>query len=167
MSKWSSKLGLDLSGVRIALYRSSLIPCPKYWSLHLCVYPNNRTPIELRAFLTAVETQQQRPTVIFLLGMSSLVKTSYSHNVASTAMAMCSSFCPQIPNQFRGRPISSFPSRQPFSVPFKAFTSQANIKGNFVMFPDNFVFFFMLMDWKVCTELLNGFGTWALPSVKC
>ncbi|XP_015890669.3 glyoxylate/succinic semialdehyde reductase 2, chloroplastic isoform X1 [Ziziphus jujuba] len=60
--------------------------------------------------------------------MSSLVKTSYSHNVASTAMAMCSSFCPQIPNQFRGRPISSFPSRQPFSVPFKAFTSQANIK---------------------------------------
>ncbi|KAF3450594.1 hypothetical protein FNV43_RR06683 [Rhamnella rubrinervis] len=58
--------------------------------------------------------------------MSFLVKTSYSHNLASTAMLMCSSFCPQIPNQFRRRPISSFPARPLFSVSFKALSSQAN-----------------------------------------
>ncbi|XP_024027911.1 glyoxylate/succinic semialdehyde reductase 2, chloroplastic isoform X1 [Morus notabilis] len=57
--------------------------------------------------------------------MSIFLKTSYCRHLSSTAMAMCSSFCPQIPNHFRGKPISLFSSRPPFSVSFKALSSRA------------------------------------------
>ncbi|KDP40757.1 hypothetical protein JCGZ_24756 [Jatropha curcas] len=48
------------------------------------------------------------------------------HLLSSTAMAMCSSFCPQLPSHFRARPISSFSKNEPFSVYFKAFSVQAS-----------------------------------------
>lgn len=53
-----------------------------------------------------------------------MVRTIYSHHLSTTAMAMCSSFCPQIPNRFRGGGISSFPIKPQLSVSFKAFSSQ-------------------------------------------
>ncbi|KAF2323563.1 hypothetical protein GH714_036126 [Hevea brasiliensis] len=65
--------------------------------------------------------------------MPLLVKTGNSHHLlSSTAMAMCSSFCPQLPSHFRARPFP-LPSRQPFPLSFKAFSAQASIaplKGN-------------------------------------
>ncbi|KAL5755718.1 hypothetical protein ACOSQ2_020464 [Xanthoceras sorbifolium] len=61
--------------------------------------------------------------------MTWLVRTSSnSHHLfflSSTAMAMCSSFCPQIPNSLREKPIFSFPSKPLFSLSFKVFSSQA------------------------------------------
>ncbi|KAK9280842.1 hypothetical protein L1049_003732 [Liquidambar formosana] len=55
-----------------------------------------------------------------------MIRISHSHHLSSTAMAMCSSFCPHIPNHFRGRPISSFPTKPPLFVSFKAFSSQTD-----------------------------------------
>ncbi|XWS16228.1 hypothetical protein CRYUN_Cryun34aG0067200 [Craigia yunnanensis] len=40
-------------------------------------------------------------------------------------MALCSTFCPHIPNNFRATPISSFPSKPLLSLSFKPFSSQA------------------------------------------
>ncbi|PQQ09869.1 glyoxylate/succinic semialdehyde reductase 2 chloroplastic [Prunus yedoensis var. nudiflora] len=40
-------------------------------------------------------------------------------------MAMCSSFCPHLPNHFGGRPAYLFPTK-PLSFSFKAFSSQAS-----------------------------------------
>ena len=104
--------------------------------------------------------------------MSFLVKTNYSPNLTSTAMAMCSSFCPQIPNQFRRRPICSFPARPLFSVSFKALSSQANnasTKGNFVIF---LVYFVILQTMspihvpKFVHSFLVGFRNRTLPFPK-
>ncbi|KAK4591102.1 hypothetical protein RGQ29_021391 [Quercus rubra] len=58
--------------------------------------------------------------------MSCLVKTNYSHQLSSTAMAMCSSFCPQIPNQLRARPICPFPTKPLFTLSVKAFSSETS-----------------------------------------
>ncbi|KAM3699469.1 hypothetical protein ACJW31_05G028000 [Castanea mollissima] len=58
--------------------------------------------------------------------MSCLVKSNYSHQLSSTAMAMCSSFCPQIPNQLRARPICPFPTKPQFTLTVKAFSSETS-----------------------------------------
>ncbi|GLT73247.1 hypothetical protein SLA2020_451190 [Shorea laevis] len=58
--------------------------------------------------------------------MSSLVKSHYSHQLSSTAMSMCSSFCPQIPNQLRARPICPFPPKPLFTLSVKPFSSQTS-----------------------------------------
>ncbi|KAL5579457.1 hypothetical protein UlMin_011899 [Ulmus minor] len=58
--------------------------------------------------------------------MSTLFKSSYYHHLSSTTMALCSTFCPQIPNQFRAIPNSSFPSKPLFSLSIKALSSQAS-----------------------------------------
>ncbi|XP_030967702.1 glyoxylate/succinic semialdehyde reductase 2, chloroplastic-like [Quercus lobata] len=58
--------------------------------------------------------------------MSCLVKTNYSHQLSSTAMAMCSSFCPLIPNQLRARPICPFPTKPLFTLSVKAFSSETS-----------------------------------------
>ncbi|XP_059458678.1 glyoxylate/succinic semialdehyde reductase 2, chloroplastic [Corylus avellana] len=55
-----------------------------------------------------------------------LVKSHYSHQLSSTAMAMCSSFCPQIPNQLRARPICPFPPKPLFTLSVNAFSSQTS-----------------------------------------
>ncbi|OAY36492.1 glyoxylate/succinic semialdehyde reductase 2, chloroplastic [Manihot esculenta] len=66
--------------------------------------------------------------------MTLLFKTNNSHQLlSSTAMVMCSSFCPKLPSHFGARPFSSFPSRQPFPLCFKAFSAQASsapLKGD-------------------------------------
>uniref|UniRef100_A0A2P2KRQ5 Uncharacterized protein MANES_11G025200 n=1 Tax=Rhizophora mucronata TaxID=61149 RepID=A0A2P2KRQ5_RHIMU len=55
-----------------------------------------------------------------------LVKTSHQL-LSSAAMATCSSFCSHFPSiNFRAFPISSFPTKQPFSVSFKAFSARAS-----------------------------------------
>ncbi|KAJ4717898.1 Glyoxylate/succinic semialdehyde reductase 2 [Melia azedarach] len=41
-------------------------------------------------------------------------------------MAICSSFCPQIPSYFKQKPIGSFPTRPLFSLSFKVLSSQAS-----------------------------------------
>ncbi|WRX27039.1 hypothetical protein QQP08_019526 [Theobroma cacao] len=46
--------------------------------------------------------------------------------LSSTVMALCSTFCPRIPNNFRVTPISSFPSKPLLSLSFKALSSQAS-----------------------------------------
>ncbi|PSR96917.1 Glyoxylate/succinic semialdehyde reductase [Actinidia chinensis var. chinensis] len=64
----------------------------------------------------------------------SFVKANYTHHLSTSifnspptkAMAMCSSFCNRTPNHFRGRPITSFPIKPPFSLSFKAFYSQTS-----------------------------------------
>lgn len=59
--------------------------------------------------------------------MSLLFRANYCHHfLSSTAMAMSSSFFPIIPTRFRATPVSSFPSKSPFSVSFsfKASSSQ-------------------------------------------
>ncbi|KAF8393613.1 hypothetical protein HHK36_021857 [Tetracentron sinense] len=56
--------------------------------------------------------------------ISSLI-LNQSINTSST-MAMCSSFCPQIPNHLRSRPISLSPTKPLFSVSVKAFSSQTS-----------------------------------------
>ncbi|XP_059641758.1 glyoxylate/succinic semialdehyde reductase 2, chloroplastic isoform X2 [Cornus florida] len=71
------------------------------------------------------------------MAITFFVKANYAHHLStaiilssppkfavSTAMAMCSSFCPRVSKHFRGIPISSFPSKPPFSVSIKAFSSQ-------------------------------------------
>ncbi|KAM3747329.1 hypothetical protein ACB098_05G026800 [Castanea mollissima] len=58
--------------------------------------------------------------------MSCLVKSNYSHQLSSTAMAMCSSFCPQIPNQLKARPICAFPTKPQFTLSVKAFSSETS-----------------------------------------
>ncbi|KAJ0008420.1 hypothetical protein Pint_28923 [Pistacia integerrima] len=64
--------------------------------------------------------------------MTLLLKTSFyshshsSHFLSSTAMAMCSSFCPQIPYYLKEKPYFSFPSKPFFSPSFKVFSSQAS-----------------------------------------
>ncbi|KAF3961862.1 hypothetical protein CMV_013561 [Castanea mollissima] len=58
--------------------------------------------------------------------MSCLVKSNYSHQLSSTAMAMCSSFCPQIPNQLKARPICPFPTKPQFTLSVKAFSSETS-----------------------------------------
>ncbi|KAG2728781.1 hypothetical protein I3760_01G220300 [Carya illinoinensis] len=68
-----------------------------------------------------------------LTEMSSLVKSNYSRQLSSTAMAMCSSFCPQIPNQLRARPGCSFPKKPLYALSVKALSSQtpnASVKDN-------------------------------------
>ncbi|KAK2653694.1 hypothetical protein Ddye_013550 [Dipteronia dyeriana] len=68
--------------------------------------------------------------------MSWLVRISSSSNshhhffLSSTAMAMCSSFCPRIPNSLRQKPIFSFPRKPLFSLSFKVFSSQAPAPTN-------------------------------------
>ncbi|XP_065866872.1 glyoxylate/succinic semialdehyde reductase 2, chloroplastic [Euphorbia lathyris] len=55
-----------------------------------------------------------------------LVKTNNTHRLKfCTAMAMCSSFCPQLPAHFRATPISSFSPRLQVFVSSKAFSVQA------------------------------------------
>ncbi|XVF25128.1 hypothetical protein REPUB_Repub13aG0187100 [Reevesia pubescens] len=49
----------------------------------------------------------------------------YNFFLSSTVMALCSTFCPRIPNKFRATPISSFPSKPLLSLSFKVFSSQA------------------------------------------
>lgn len=58
--------------------------------------------------------------------MSCLVKSNYSHQLSSTAMAMCSSFCPHIPNQLRAKPISPFPIKSLITLSVKAFSSETS-----------------------------------------
>ncbi|CAN6573507.1 unnamed protein product [Malus baccata var. baccata] len=53
--------------------------------------------------------------------MSLLVKTTNCSRLSSTAMAVCSSFCPHIPTRL----TKSFPAK-PHSLSFKAFSSQAS-----------------------------------------
>jgi hypothetical protein len=73
---------------------------------------------------------------------TALLKSHYSHQLPSTAMAMCSSFCPQIPNQLRARPICPFTPKPQFSLSIKALSSQASnasAKGTFFIYPDAFL----------------------------
>jgi hypothetical protein len=86
--------------------------------------------------------------------MTALVKSHYSHQLSSTAMAMCSSFCPQIPNQLRARPICPFPPKPLFTLSVNAFSSQtsnASAKGIFFIYLDaflmgiHFLFLFFLL----------------------
>ncbi|XP_007024478.2 PREDICTED: glyoxylate/succinic semialdehyde reductase 2, chloroplastic isoform X2 [Theobroma cacao] len=46
--------------------------------------------------------------------------------LSSTVMALCSTFCPRIANNFRVTPISSFPSKPLLSLSVKALSSQAS-----------------------------------------
>ncbi|XP_022152652.1 glyoxylate/succinic semialdehyde reductase 2, chloroplastic-like isoform X1 [Momordica charantia] len=62
--------------------------------------------------------------------MKFLVRPSYSQHLSSTAMAMSSSFCPQLPCQFGTRPIFYSPAKSPFTLSFKAFASQASIASS-------------------------------------
>ncbi|KAJ7951611.1 Glyoxylate/succinic semialdehyde reductase 2 [Quillaja saponaria] len=55
--------------------------------------------------------------------MNLLVKCNFYHQLP-TPMAMCSSFCPRIPNHVGGRPIYQLPITPLNYVPFKAFSSQ-------------------------------------------
>lgn len=63
-----------------------------------------------------------------------LLTPNYTHNLStallrsplSSAMSICSTFCPSLPNHFRARPISSLPRLHLSSVSFKAFSSQTS-----------------------------------------
>ena len=93
----------------------------------VCQLCHNRQPLEVGT---------HRPKVKVVV-MSCLVKTNYSHQLSSTAMAMCSSFCPQIPNQLRTRPICPFPRKPLYTLSVKAFsseTSNASSKGTFFIY---------------------------------
>ncbi|XP_039064957.1 glyoxylate/succinic semialdehyde reductase 2, chloroplastic [Hibiscus syriacus] len=57
--------------------------------------------------------------------LSKAKPTNNIDNLSSTAMALCSTFCPRIPINFRAKPISSFTSKPLFSLSFKVYSSQA------------------------------------------
>ncbi|XP_044485375.1 glyoxylate/succinic semialdehyde reductase 2, chloroplastic isoform X2 [Mangifera indica] len=62
-----------------------------------------------------------------LLKFSFYSHSHSSHFLSSTAMAMCSSFCPQIPHRLKGKPFFSFSSKsKPLFLPFKLISSQAS-----------------------------------------
>nr|KJB70193.1 hypothetical protein B456_011G065100 [Gossypium raimondii] len=54
-----------------------------------------------------------------------LAKPNINNLLSSTAMALCSAFCPRISANFRPKPFSSSPSKPLLSLSFKVFSSQA------------------------------------------
>lgn len=112
------KISLERYKLKILEWAQPSFDCDQKLSMpRFSVYPNTWTHRNER-FPRSIQ-------LTVTLSMSFLVKPSNCHHLSSTAMAMCSSFCPHISNHLRGRPICSFTTK-PLSLSLKAFSSQAS-----------------------------------------